>query len=248
MPIPTNVRLYFVGNTSHGFLHGGFRFRALASNPLCAYPTPTSGVSWETLRASLINLDKWADEGVAPPASNYPSLSDGTLVTLEEAAAAFPRVPGYAIPTVYHTYEWLNFGPEFGSRGGVLTLAPPRRGTRYTVLLPKSDDSGIQCAGVRPIEARVPVGTSVGWNVRKPEHRAPDLCGIAGSYVPFATTKAERVAKGDPRPSLEERYSDHAEFVAAVRKAAGAMVAERFMLPEDAQSAIAAADASDVLR
>ena len=66
--------------------------------------------------------------------------------------------------------------------------------------------------------------------------------------VPFAATKAERVAKGDPRPSLEERYGDHAEFVAAVRKAAGAMVAERFMLPEDAQSAIAAADASDVLR
>ncbi len=247
VPIPPNVRLYFVGNTAHGFLQGGFRFRALASNPLCAYPTPTSG-SWETQRASLINLDKWADEGVAPPASNYPSLSDGTLVTLEEAAAAFPRVPGYAIPTVYHTYEWLNFGPEFGSRGGVLTLIPPRHGTRYTVLLPKSDDSGIQLAGVRPIEARVPVGTSVGWNVRKPEHRAPDLCGAAGSYAPFATTKAERVAKGDPRPSLEERYGNHAGFVAAVRKAADAMVAERFMLPEDAQSAIAAADASDVLR
>jgi hypothetical protein len=66
--------------------------------------------------------------------------------------------------------------------------------------------------------------------------------------LPFARTKAERVAKGDPRLSLEERYGDHAEFVTAVRKAAGAMVTERFMLPEDAESAIAAADASDVLR
>ena len=61
--------------------------------------------------------------------------------------------------------------------------------------------------------------------------------------MPFATTKAERVAKGDPRPSLVERYGDHAGFVAA-----DAMVTERFMLPEDEVSAIAASDASDVLR
>ena len=53
---------------------------------------------------------------------------------------------------------------------------------------------------------------------------------------------------GDPRPSLEERYRDHAGYVAAVRAAAARLVAARLMLPVDADAAIAQADASSVLR
>jgi hypothetical protein len=83
------------------------------------------------------------------------------------------------------------------------------------------------------------VGTSVGWNTRQPAHRAPDLCSLTGSYFPLPPTRAERLASGDPRLSLEERYGTHQGFVDAVRKAAGELVAERFLLQEDAQAAIA---------
>ena len=56
--------------------------------------------------------------------------------------------------------------------------------------------------------------------------------------VPFAATRAEREASGDPRPSLAERYADSAAYVAAVRAAAARMVAERLLLPQDAERAI----------
>ena len=38
--------------------------------------------------------------------------------------------------------------------------------------------------------------------------------------VPFARTQAERMASGDPRLSLEERYGDHEGYVNAVARAA----------------------------
>jgi hypothetical protein len=71
---------------------------------------------------------------------------------------------------------------------------------------------------------------------------------LSGSYFPFATTRAERLASGDPRRSLEERYGDHAGYVKAVRRAAKALVSERFLLHEDAERFIQAAEESDVLR
>ena len=274
VPIPENVRLYYVGNTAHGFVSGSFLFPATGTASLCTYPTPTSGINWETLRATLRNMDRWADgsgknmrgndrdegdddadgqgddggEAIAPPDSNYPSLRDGTLVTLPQAAAAFPSIPKVSFPTVYDTYELLDFGPLFGKHGGILTTQPPLNGPSYAIRLPKSDRDGTDLAGVHQIESRVPLGTSTGWNVRSPAHRAPNLCVLTGSYFPFATTKAGRLASGDPRPSLQERYGDHNGFVEAVEEAAHELVKERFLLKEDAATDINAAQGSTVLK
>ena len=63
-----------------------------------------------------------------------------------------------------------------------------------------------------------------------------------------AAEGAERVAAGDPRPSLEERYGSHAKYVAVVKAAAEKAVKERFLLREDADLLVAQAEASDVLR
>jgi hypothetical protein len=62
-----------------------------------------------------------------------------------------------------------------------------------------------------------------------------------GSFVPFARTRAEREASGDPRPSIEERYPSHEASVAAVARVCEQGVAERLMLQEDADRFIAAA-------
>jgi hypothetical protein len=48
--------------------------------------------------------------------------------------------------------------------------------------------------------------------------------------------------------SLEERYHTHAGFVRAVTKAAKDLVKERFMLEEDAEKFIQAAEDSEILR
>jgi len=99
---------------------------------------------------------------------------------------------------------------------------------------------------VRPLQIRVALGTSTGWNVRAPDHRASNLCGLSGAYFPFAKTEVERRATGDPRKSIEERYTDRTGFVDAVTKAANELVTERFLLREDAEAFIRAAETSEL--
>src|SRR5216684_3609391 len=142
--VPENVRLYFLS----GFQHGG-------NNPPEKFPGPTGNCQAPTnplfhgpsVRALLIALDAWVDRGVKPPASNYPSLRNGTLVSLEEGRKAFPRIPGVSFPTVMNELELLNFGPSFRPEGGRLTGLPPTRGTSYKMFVPKTDEDGLDVAG-----------------------------------------------------------------------------------------------------
>lgn len=48
---------------------------------------------------------------------------------------------------------------------------------------------------------------------RAPAFAGPDLCDAAGMKIDFPRTKAERLATGDPRPSIEERYQTHGSYV-----------------------------------
>ena len=93
-----------------------------------------------------------------------------------------------------------------------------------------------------------PLGTYVGWNITSSGFFTGRTCSYAAGMIPFARTKAERMANNDPRLSLEERYTDHAGYVVAVRKAAANAVAQKFLLQKDADALIAAADASNVLK
>ena len=69
-----------------------------------------------------------------------------------------------------------------------------------------------------------------------------------GQHIPFKTTKEERIAAGDPRRSLEERYTNHDGYVKAVTKAAQNLQKQGFLLPADVQVFIDEAKASNVLR
>jgi hypothetical protein len=249
---PKRVRLYFASSTGHGPTLSGLRINPAGITPpgssfRCANPTQT-GSTPETQRALVVAMDQWVDQGIEPPPSNYPRVENGTLVSVERYAAAFPDIPGFAVASVMNRLELLDFGPGFGHLGGILTIQPPRLGPTFEGLVPRADRDGLDIAGIRPLQIRVPLGTNTGWNVRVPAYRGPDLCGLSGSYAPFARTKAERLASGDPRRSLEERYGDHAGFVRAVARGAGQLVRARFLLPEDAQAFVAAAEESDVLR
>lgn len=266
-PIPQNLRLYFNSSMAHGFGTAGLKSTGGVSlpghNPLCENST-TGGAVAESVRALLVAMDQWVDQGIEPPPSNYPKLVDrgrgtgrgnpqgedngATLVPLEEASASFPAIPGVSFPTVMNQYELLDFGPGFGTTGGILTILPPILGPSYQQFVPKPDKDGLDIAGIRPMQIRVPLGTTMGWNIRAPGHRSPTLCGLTGSFIPFAQTKAERLASGDPRLSLEERYKNHEGFVRAVRQAAQQLVLERFLLQVDADGFINSAEASDVLR
>ena len=121
-------------------------------------------------------------------------------------------------------------------------------GPSYDLVVPKPDKDGLDIAGIRSMQIRMPLGTTTGWNIRAPGHRPPDLCDLTGSFIPFAQTKAERPANGDARLSLEERHKTHAGFVRAVRNAARELVRERFLLQVDADAFLSAAEAGNVLR
>ena len=242
--IPENVRLYLLSS----FQHGGNNPPRTFPGPkdICAYPTNPL-YHGPTLRALLVALDAWADKGIRPPDSNYPSLTAGTLVSLADARRAFPKVPGVTFPSVMNELERLDFGPGFRSEGGRLAPAPPKVGPSYRVFVPKPNEDGMNVAGVRPLEIRAGVGTHTGWNVRATEFGGPNLCGLDGAFFPFADTQAQRIASGDSRRSLQERYGNHQGYVSAVTTQTKALVAERLLLEEDAARFIREAEASSVL-
>jgi len=77
---------------------------------------------------------------------------------------------------------------------------------------------------------------------------ARDECSAMGSFIPFTRTRAERIAAGDPRLSLEERYRTHNNYVKEVEAAAARLVSERLLLAEDAAAYVDAAKSVDPAR
>ena len=236
--IPSNVRLYFASS----FQHGGGSGLLNPPGPVGMCQRETQGGSWtSTLRALAVALDEWADKGIEPPPSNYPRLEDKTLVTLDEARAAFPKIPGVTFPTVINELALPDFGEGFSATGGRILKNPPTLGRIYQQFVPKPDSDGLDIAGIRPMEVAAPLATTTGWALRAAGRREGSLCGLSGSYIPFAATRAERERSGDPRPSLEERYANGDALVTAVTEASRKLVSARFLLQEDADRYIQAA-------
>ena len=74
------------------------------------------------------------------------------------------------------------------------------------------------------MRAVLPGATYTGWALRAsaPGNPVPivDGCDAAGQKISFQKTAAARLAAGDPRLSLQERYADHATYVNLVTQAA----------------------------
>jgi Alpha/beta hydrolase domain len=75
-----------------------------------------------------------------------------------------------------------------------------------------------------------------GRNVRAEGFSAGELCGLSGSYIPFAATKQDRFANGDPRLSVEERYKSPQDYADKRKRAVDALVQQGFVLPVDAEA------------
>jgi hypothetical protein len=172
-----------------------------------------------------------------------PHAADGTLLPpLPQETYGFPHIPGVVFNGVHHTGDLFDYGPDFDK--GFISVQPPKLlGSPYPVLVPKADPDGNDVAGVRLPELTVPVATYTGWALRAD---GLDGCDAAGQKIDFAKTKQARLASGDPRPSLEERYADHATYVDQVKRAVEALKNERLLLDEDVQRYVAAAQSASV--
>ena len=121
-------------------------------------------------------------------------------------------------------------------------LRAPAYFPQAIVQVPRRDADGNALGGVRLPDLAVPLGTHGGQN--KPLTFA---CMLIGSWSPFAATEAERQAASDKRLSLAERYTSRNDYVGRVRLASHALIAEGFLLPDDAAVIIQAAAAQAAL-
>lgn len=252
IPVPDNVRRYYLPGVTHGGGAGGFDTDPAALKPVpnCALPANPNPAAW-TVRALTVRLIDWVVDGEAPPDSQSPTLADGDLVAPTAAAMGFPDIPGAPRPDGMLNRHWIyDFGPglDAADLSGTVDVLPPAVRGEIPSRVPRVDADGNETAGVRSVQSRVPLGTYLGWNVRATGYDAGQGCGFQGGYIPFARTRAEREAAGDPRPSLEERYGTHDAYVGLVRAAVGDLIAEGFLLEADGAMIIAQAEASDVLR
>lgn len=255
-PEPPEVRTFVMASTQHGPAALPLPPPAGAApeggNACVQQPNPNPQI-W-TMRALLDGLTDWVRDNREPPASAVPRVADGTLVAPD--AVRFPAIPANAYGGVerpdlpyagaVNPLRVLDHGPGYraGDTGGVISVEPPRRvgAAGYGTLVPQVDADGNDLGGASSLHLLVPVGTYTGWNRFRPDWFGGGFCHQAGSFVPFARTRAERAATGDPRPSLEERYPDERAYVAAVGRAAAELVGRRLLLREDADRLVAEAE------
>ncbi len=244
------VRTYIMASTQHAPAPAPLAAPGLGNT--CQQQSNPNPQIW-TMRALLADFTAWVRDGVGPPPSAAPRVADGTMVAPDQVK--FPPIPanaygGVSRPAtvttrVYDPLHVLDFGPLFhpGAESGVVTVEPPRlRTASYGVLAPQVDADGNDLGGVRSVFVQAPIGTYTGWNVGRAGHFEGGMCNLQGSFIPFAPDRAARQATGDPRPSIAERYPDQAAYVAAFRAGAERLVAQRFLLPEDARALVTAAD------
>lgn len=233
------TRNYFVSSHQHGGAGNG------TSKVLCQQlgdPLNSAPIQ----RATFIALDQWADQGVAPPPSQVPKFSDGTLVPpLPQSGMGFPGIPGVTYTGLKTTRYLYNWGSRFNSAGikdnnPPTTLLPLENnaaiGPIYPSFVPKTDADGNDIAGVMLPDVTVPLATYAGWSLRSGVW-ANDGCEGTGQSVPFAQTKDARIAAGDPRLSVQERYGSFMGYYFSLLFAINDMVSRRYMLPEDAPTA-----------
>ena len=253
LPDPPNVRHYLLSGVEH----------TVAGSPVnspgtCAQfrnPTDPNPV----LRALFVDLDQWVD-GVRPTPSNVPRVSNATAVfghptansvngvgVVSQAELGWPTIPGVTYTGVVTVRNLFNFGPRFNQ--GILDIDPPMvTGSIYPSFVSRVDQDGNEIAGIRLPAVQAPLGTTSGWALRAPQFGGPDGCESFGQFLPFATTMAQRLANGDSRPSLEERYQTHDRYVLYVRKSALTLQFQRLLLQADVDKYITDAQNSNVLR
>jgi hypothetical protein len=193
------------------------RSRALAAIP------PIRSMPVRPCCALLVALDQWITDGTQPPASRYPSRADGTLAEPSAAAVGFPAIPGVSYPSHIN-------------RAAVIDeTAMCRRCAwrRLSGLCPEDRRRRARLAGLKLPTLEAPIATHTGWNLGKAGFGEGELCDNTGSMLPFAKTREERMAKGDPRLSLAERYPQPGDRAALIERAARKLVADRLLLEED---------------
>jgi hypothetical protein len=209
-------------------------------NPIPYLPVNSADNSTAELKEILKETDA-TKEAMGFP-SGVPGIPDSIFL------------PGNFIFPVFD----YDFGPDYdhSEANGVPTNAPPPIDHVIKMLVPAVNADGNELGGVPTVQNDAPLGTYLGWNITagpgevgydgRPFH-AGQVCNYVGGMIPFFKTRAQRLAAGDPRLSLEERYNNsHAGYVAAVTAAANNAFNKGYLLAADRDALILQAVNSNV--
>jgi hypothetical protein len=171
IPLPSNVRRYYIPSTQHGGGNGGFTITPLNA-PACPGPNFGRGIfaanpvpHTETVNALRFHFRNWVMKDAPPPASKYPTLAERYLVDPTKDATGFPTIPG--VPAGAPTglinpmldYDW---GPDFNyiDGSGIPSKVPPAVKHVIRTKVPRGDADGNELGGAVMIER--PVDGSAG--------------------------------------------------------------------------------------
>jgi Alpha/beta hydrolase domain len=260
IPLPENVRRYYFASSPHGGGDGGFDVNP-GEIPNCSSNNYGPGTfpdnplpQAQTINALRVHFRNWIMMGIPPPDSVYPRIQD--MVKPSKKAMGFPDIPAVLVSAnpdapnnfiqAMLDYDW-GPGLDYSDNKGFHLFEPPNIKQIIPLHVPRVDEDGNELGGVPVVLLQAPLGTYLGWNVTASGFHKGKVCNYEGGWIPFAKTRAERLANDDPRLSLQERYGNHAGYVAAVKAAAANALARGFLLQEDADALIAQAEASNVL-
>jgi hypothetical protein len=222
LPLPEDVRLYFIAGVPHvpGPFPPGQRPLGDVGQQL---DNPSSYGVFR--RAFLQAMDAWVRGEEKPPESRYPRLADHTLVKVTDLS--LKSLHGVAFPHGAYTPYQMDLGPDW--RRGIVR-EPPRVLGAYPTLVPQVRDDGNEMAGVHRPELDAALATYTGWNARAAQTGfAGARPSFIGSYIPW------------PRDEVLSRYRSADEYVGAFGVAAVTLVRQRFLLSADLPALLEAA-------
>jgi hypothetical protein len=275
IPLPPNVRRYYIASTQHGGGEGGFHYspdvrgprvppppvpaaasvrrppvqQGFTAGAACLLPT-NPNPERDIDRALLVALKLWLVSGKEPPPSVYPTLAAGTLVPADAHSLGFPLAPMLPSPdAIANPLLVYDLGDRFRANdlSGIVTYRPSAIKLVVPATVPRVDADGNEVGGIHTVLQQAALGTYLGWNVTASGFNKGQYCSFQGSYVPFAKTKAERLATADTRLSLEERYGSQRGYACVAKRAAEDLQKRGLLLPEDAKATIEQAALSAVL-
>ena len=222
--MPDDVRVYVFGGSQHGPSSRPSERGQLPPNPNVYQPF---------LETLFVSMDKWITDGTPPPRSVYPTIGAGTLVPWLAQETGWTALPGVNYPTTIQQPEPVDYGSDFAETRRIDHHPPKRTEDRYGVRVPVLDADNNERGVLRMPAVSVPIATYTGWNLRNPGIGVPEaLLGLAGGYLEFPKTERDRVASGDPRRSIEERYADFNDYLEKTMRAADTLILTGYLLEE----------------
>jgi hypothetical protein len=221
-PDTANFRSWEVAGDSHvdqQFVASSRKLSRRDGNPVAPGVTPGAG------------RNTGAGAAAAPPAGGSPGGQAGRSAPAGAIGNASPcdRPPYSQVPFYYvmnaafdHLQRWVRDGTLPPSAPPIETssVGPPAVVTR--------DERGNALGGIRLSEHAVPTGVNTGQN------SGPGFCRLYGSHTDFDAA------------TLAGLYPTHAAYVSAVTDVTEKNLKAGYILEEDAEATIAAAEKSDV--